>query len=62
MIDVTNIYNQINGFAGVCKPQKDADGKWVLHESSLNDPLLEPIHDLLNEQPIINHKPIIYTL
>ena len=37
MYNVNSIYDEINGHGGVCYPQKDGNGNWVLHASCLTD-------------------------
>lgn len=59
VIDVTKIYSDILGHAGVCYPTKDANGKYIMSITSLEDGLLSEIYELLMSCPKIPHKPKI---
>lgn len=57
VIDVTKIYNDIVGHAGVCYPTQGADGKYIMSMTSLEDGLLSEISELIRSCPKIPHKP-----
>ena len=57
VIDVTEIYDEIVGHAGVCYPSQDKDGRFILSETTLQDCLLSQIRELINECPRIPHNP-----
>lgn len=59
MINVTEIYDQINGFGGVCFPIKDAADNWVLDESTLQDDTISEIHPLIDSCPRIDYNAIV---
>ncbi len=57
LIDVSEIYEQINGYKNICFPQQDANGKWILSELSLSDELISDMHEIINDCPRIEYKP-----
>ena len=57
VIDVTEIYGSIVGYAKVCYPIQDADGKYIMSMTSLNDGLLTGILELLYKCPKITYNP-----
>ena len=56
--DVTNIFEQINGHAGICYPATDAEGRKILSQETANDPLLFDIKHLIEQCVLIEHKPL----
>lgn len=56
--DITPIIDEIQGFAGVFYPEKDANGKFVLDQDSLKDKLLESKWDLIKSCQLIDHEPL----
>lgn len=57
--NVTSIYNQIVGHAGVCYPNTDAQGRYILSPTSLQDDLLAEIWSLIEACPLIEYEPVI---
>ena len=57
VIDVTEIYGSIVGYAKVCYPIQDVDGKYIMSMTSLEDGLLSEISELIRSCPKIPHKP-----
>lgn len=58
MFNVNEIYDEINGYNGVCYPQKDGNGNWVLHESCLTDFAFAGIAEQISACPQIPLTPI----
>lgn len=60
--DVTEIFEQINGYGGVCCPATDNNGRKILSPDALNDQLLAEIKPIIEQCTLIEHVPLKFDL